>query len=101
MYDKIVKEFSSRPRDVHTVPTTAKKPVWFYVFVEKSTVYVEGGHNNTPKSNVKKRPLKKEEYNSMLELYHKRQNGHSVSGEAHNSSHSQVYWYGIFAELKL
>lgn len=101
MYDKIVKEFSSRPRDVHTVPMVAREPKWFHVFVEKGTVYVESAHSNQPKCSVKKRSLQKKECNTMLELYHKRRAGRNVSKEAQEATYSQVYWYGIFAELKL
>lgn len=101
VYDRIVKEFASNSRDVHTVPTTAREPKWFHVFVEKGMLHVEAAHINQPGCRVKKRSLQEKECDTMLEIYHKRCAGYNVSKEAHESTYSQVYWYGIFAELKL
>ena len=101
MYNKIVEEFTARPRDVHTVPTTRKAHRWFHVYTKNNILYVEGAHDYTPKSSVKKRPLSRSECDKMLELYQKRKNGEQISAQAQASTHSQVYWYGIFADMNL
>ena len=101
MYDKIIKDFKCRPRDVHTVPIRSKLYKWFHVFVENGILYVESAHYNTPKSSVKKRALLREECNNILEIYHRRMAGEQISHEAQACTHSQVYWYGIFSDLSL
>ncbi len=101
MYEKIVEEFMNHPRDIHTVPLNSKSYRWFYVFVNDGNIYVEPGHNNTPKSTVRKRLLPEKEFNEILEIYHRRMSGEQVSREAQNCTRSQVYWYGIFSAMNL
>ena len=101
MYGKIVKEFINNPRDIHTIPIHSKTYRWFYVFVNDGNIYVEPGHNNSPKCTVKKRLLPKKECNEILRIYHRRMHGEQVSKEAQNCTHSQVYWYGIFSAMNL
>lgn len=101
MYRTIVDEFRNHPRDVHTVPLHAKSYKWFYVFVDNGNLYVESGHYNSPKSSVKRRMLSEGECNRVLELYRQRSKGVQISQEAQKCTYSQVYWYGIFSEMKV
>ncbi|MBE6949699.1 MAG: hypothetical protein E7456_07655 [Ruminococcaceae bacterium] len=101
MYKRIVEEFRNHPRDVHTVPTNSRPYMWFYVFVDKDKIYIEPGHHNFPKSNVKKRLLSEKECNDILAIYHRRLAGERVYDEAKDCTHSQVYWYGIFSDMNL
>ena len=99
-YTDMIASFEQWPRDVHTVPTTNKTPIWFYVYVESGIIYVETARNHIPKSNLKHRiKIKTDEYEEMLELYHKRGHGTAVSKEATTISRCQSYWYGIFSEM--
>ncbi len=101
MYQRLVAEFIENPRDVHSIPVSSKPYTWFYVFVEKGSLYVESAHNNLPASNVKRRKLQESECNEILSIYHRRMAGEHVSREAQQSTRSQVYWYGIFSEMKV
>ena len=101
MYQKLVENFRNNPRDVHTVPFVNKDFLWFHVFVINNHLYVEPAHDHSPKSSVKKTRLKEEQCNKILEIYHRRLRGEQVSTEAQQCTYSQVYWYGIFAELNL
>lgn len=101
MYKKIVEEFMNHPRDVRTIPIRSKSYKWFYVFVNGGNIYVETGHNNSPKSTVRKRRLPEQECNKILEIYHRRRSGVQVSKEAQACTRSQVYWYGIFSAMNL
>ena len=101
MYKKIVKEFKRNPRDVHTVPLVKKTYKWFYVSVDRDKLYVESARDHTPKCSVKRRILLEKECNEILSIYHRRSRGEKVSVEAQECTLSQVYWYGIFAELNL
>ena len=101
MYQKLVSAFATHPRDVHTVPTSKKTPLWYFVSVEKGKLCVEPGRDHFPKSRVKKRVLQEKECERVLELYKERKTGRSVGSEASENTYSQVYWYGIFAEMNL
>lgn len=101
MYNKLVKEFIRNPRDIHTSPLVRKPYNWFHVFVEKGKLYVEPAHHNYPKCTLKRRSLIEKECDKILEIYHRRLKGEKISKEAQDVTHSQVYWYGIFAELNL
>ena len=101
VYEIIFKEFKDNPRDVITMPKNGVGK-WFYVYVKKESVYIEGGkiHNNISKISSARR-LNPEEAEEMLDLYHRRCKGESVSQIAQEITVNQVYWYGIFAELGL
>lgn len=102
MWTAIVEEFSKKPRDIHTVPIQKREPKWFFVFCQKGNVYIESAHEYEPASDITgKRMMNKDEFEDMLEIYHRRCNGEQVSQEAQDRTINQVYWYGIFAELKL
>ena len=101
MYQLLIENFKHNPHDVHTVPFTKRNYTWFYVFVENDKLYIEPAHNHAPKSAVKRRPLHNSECNEMLSIYHRRLRGEQISAEARTRTYSQVYWYGIFAELNL
>ena len=101
MYKSIIKEFINHPRDVHTVPVSNRPYTWFHVFVEKDILCVEPAHNSSPANDVKKRKLPEHECNEILSIYHRRMAGERVSKDAQKCTHSQVYWYGIFSEMKL
>jgi hypothetical protein len=72
------------------------------VYSENNSVYIERGRNHDNISNISSpRKLNDKETEKMLELYHRRCKGESVSQLATQTTQNQVYWYGIFAELDL
>ena len=98
--NKIISEFQKNPRDVCTRPTRGHG-VWFYVWVEAGNLYVSRSKVYTPSSKIKgKLWLNPSECEPMLELYKRRCRGESVSQEAIALTRNQVYWYGIFYEMK-
>lgn len=99
MWNEIIKEFTTNPRDIHTIPMTKKEPIWFYIFVENGRLYVEGGKEHMPKSTAKRREIKESELECMLEIYHRKLKGENVSNDATKNSRESSYWYGIFAEM--
>ena len=102
MWIDILNEFSKNPRDVHTVPTQKREPVWFHVFCRNTNLYIESAHEKIPASEIAGvRMINKDEYGDMLKLYHRRCNGEKVSQEAQDRTMNQVYWYGIFAEMNM
>jgi hypothetical protein len=102
MYQDLVSSFRTAPRDVHTVPTDGREPVWFYTYVQRGALYVESGRDHSPKSRISGRHrINEAEYEVMLNLYHRRKRGEAVSREASEATLCQVYWYGIFADLGL
>ncbi|MDR1630179.1 MAG: hypothetical protein LBS36_08220 [Oscillospiraceae bacterium] len=102
IWKNIVEEFSKNPRDVKTIPNTRREPKWFFVFATCDHVFVKSGHNHTNRSEITmQRPLKKTELEIMLDLYHRRKQGETITATATQTTRNQVYWYGIFAEMDL
>ena len=102
VYEKMLREYGENPRCVCTVPTTAKAPVWFYVFEEDGKVCVKNaeGHENSSHM-IGVRVLEPSESKKMLDIYGRRKRGENVSKEAGKATVNQVYWYGIFADMGL
>ena len=102
MYEKMLRKYGENPRCVCTVPTTAKAPVWFYVFGEDGKVCVKNaeGHENSSHM-IGVRVLEPSESKKMLDIYGRRKRGENVSKEATATTRNQVYWYGIFADMGL
>lgn len=99
-YREIVEDFILNPRDVRTNPLTKSEGKWFYVYVDNSRVYVSNAKSHNNSCSIKKpRELYSDEAEAMYELFIRRKNGESVSGEAQSITYNQVYWYGIFNEL--
>lgn len=102
MWKKIGADFSNNPRDVQTQPITNKNPSWFYVHVIGENVYVEAAKNHDNSCSIEiPRKLNPSEFEKMLDIYHRRNAGEKVSREATAVTINQVYWYGIFAEMKM
>ena len=102
VYEKMLRKYGENPRCVCTVPTTAKAPVWFYVFGEDGKVCVKNaeGHENSSHM-IGVRVLEPSESKKMLDIYGRRKRGENVSKEAGKATVNQVYWYGIFADMGL
>ena len=101
MYHRMVESFQKNPRDVHTVPLdSSKSPRWFYVFVKEGILHVTSSKNHFPSRVISgDRPILPEQFETMLDIYHRRQKGEQVSQEATKATRCQVYWYGIFADM--
>ncbi|MCI9044551.1 MAG: hypothetical protein HFJ96_03970 [Peptococcaceae bacterium] len=101
-WQKIVEEFAANPHDVKTMPTNRRASKWFYVYVEKNSLYVDKSPNVPPDDSCKisqRRFLRPSELEDMWLFYQRRQDGENVFREATERCRNQVYWYGIFADL--
>jgi len=100
-YQMLADSFTQDPRDIHTVPLSGT-PIWFYTYTENGVIYVEPARKYTPSSKIAgRRALNEEETNIMYALYKRRTAGEAVSQEAQQATINQVYWYGVFSDLKL
>jgi len=101
-YIMIVESFERNPRDVCTFPLQKREPLWFYVYAESGKLWIDTAksHNNSSSLNGR-RLLKAEEYDKVLDIYHRRCRGEPVSKAATEATRNQVYWYGVFRELHL
>lgn len=69
---------------------------------KNGNVYVSSGKDHTNISKIPNdRILLEREFPIMLDLYHRRQHGESISAESTAASINQSYWFGIFKELSL
>ena len=99
--DKIVSSYKNNPRDVKTNPINNKEAVWFYVYVDNDNIYIENAINHSKSSVIKsRRRLDVNNFDTMLLINERRNNGEKVSKEAGSITVNQVYWYGIFADVK-
>ena len=102
MWETIISDFTKNPRDVKTIPIIPQEPKWFYVTVEDGNLFVESGRNHANHSQISdRRNLQRSEFETMLDLYHRRKRGEAVAAEAKQRTQNQVYWYGILAEMNL
>ena len=101
-WNDIVNSFKNNPRNVSTAPVSNVECKWFYVYVENEDICIESGRNVKNSSVIKGvrklNPLKLEK---ILDIYSRRKNGEKISEEARTVTVNQVYWYGIFKELKI
>ena len=102
MWEEIVRSYSENPRDVQSQPLNNRPGLWFYVYVEKGTLYVEQAKAHKPSSKLSmRRKLSRasQKCEMMFEFYRRRKNGETVSAEAGHKTVNQVYWYGVFADM--
>ena len=99
-YQDLIISYLKEPRDVHTIPQYGT-PIWFFTYVEAGYVYVRPAYAKTPSSKIRNpRRLNPSEFDTMLELYHRRCAGENVSLDASKATQNQVYWYGIFHDIE-
>lgn len=102
MWDEIIRSFSEKPRDVQSKPLTKRTGLWFYVYVENGTLYVDRAKEHAPSSNLSKRRKlcnNAKKCNTLFDIYRRRKSGEPVSKEATHTTVNQVYWYGVFADM--
>ena len=101
-YQDLVNSYKNNPRDVHTIPMNKRIPSWFHVIVKGDKVYVGPAKVNQPSCSISSwRYLQSEEFDTMLDIYRRRMKGEKVSIEATRTTQNQVYWYGVFNDLKV
>ena len=101
-YFDLVASYMNAPRNVHTVPTDGRTPRWFWVSAEQGVLYVSSGMTPYINSYIKgRRKLNAEEFDDIFALYQRRKRCEAVSAEASAVTQNQVYWYGIFNDLRM
>ncbi len=103
-WQKIMAEFANNPHDVRTMPTNRRASKWFYVYVEKNSLYVEKSRHTKAEDSCQisqRRFLRPSELEDMWVYYLRRRDGENIFREATERCRNQVYWYGIFADLGL
>lgn len=94
IWNEIIASYSEQPRDV----LTAGKRKYFYVYTQENDVYIESGRNHKNASEISSpRLLDKEE---LSIIYNKYIDGEKAS-DIKDITWNSVYWFGIFADLKL
>ena len=103
MWEEIIHSFAETPRDIQTRPLTRKIPLWFYVYVENDSLFVDCARKHEPSSKIsipRKLASDADKCAVMYNLYLRRKAGEQVSEEATSITANQVYWYGVFAEME-
>lgn len=97
IWQSIITDLNNNPRDLQTIPLRGTGK-WFYAFANGETVFVENAHeehdNNSNIQGV--RNISREEFDNMLPIHIRRNNGEHVSAEATRTTRNQVYIYSIF-----
>lgn len=95
-WQKIINDLKNNPRDLHTVPKTNKKHLWFYAYTDGEKIYVTNAKENTPSSKISStRTLDFASFEKIYPIHLRREKGESVSQEATATTRNQVYWYSI------
>jgi len=93
---RIIKDLSYNPRDLHTVPKTNKKPLWFNAYSDGKFIYIDNAKDHVPSSNISAtRKLNLSEFERIYPIHIRREQGEIVSKEAQKATVNQVYWYSI------
>ncbi len=101
-YKEAALDYALNPRDVHTVLKDGRIGHWFYAYTEDGIIYAAPAKNHNPSCHMRK-PIKinENQFENMLDLFHRRLAGEHVSREAMEITRTQVYWYGIFNDLQI
>ena len=95
-WQNIINDLKNNPRDLHTVPKTNKKHLWFYAYTDGKKIYVTNAKENTPSSKISStRTLDFAGFEEIYPVHLRREKGESVSQEATATTRNQVYWYSI------
>lgn len=101
-WQRIIQEYTENPRDVRTMPINRRAGKWFYVYVDKNSLYVEKSRAKLDGESCQisqRRFLRPSELEDMWLYYLRRRDGENIFREATQRCRNQVYWYGIFADL--
>ena len=98
-YNDLVKSFQINPRDVQTHPMNANAvtPKWFHTYVENNEIYVcnSKSKHSSLASIQQRRKISRKEFETMYDLYLRREKGDTVSQIAQQESQNSSYWFGI------
>ena len=99
---KIYEEYRNCPHDVSTIPLRqCYRKRWFYVYTSENKIMISRARYHNESSQLKyDRVLDVANADKMFELYLRRKKDEMVSKEAVSTTVNQVYWYGIFYDLK-
>jgi curved DNA-binding protein CbpA len=102
LWDKIIKDITTHPRDLQTIPLIRRVGVWFHVSIniDRVTICVNEARAKEHKQNSSKllqtRVLDKGEFQTMYPIYLLRKRGKKVAKDAAAKTRNQVYIYSIF-----
>ena len=98
LWAAIINDIAKHPSDIRTIPLTGGG-IWFHVKVETDgvTIAVSNAVKELPSSRLAQtRYLNKVDFESMYDIYLRRQRGEKVSQEATQITRHQVYIYAVF-----
>lgn len=99
IWEKIIEILSVEPRDIVTVPSNKRQPLWFKAYIEKDNVYVENSDNYSPSTKMSnRRIITKKDFLTVYEYYHKWANGErNLRQEVRLLSRNTAYIFGLIS----
>ena len=98
-YHDLVNDYRVNPREIPTAPINGSEPKWFSVYVRQNELFVASGKTHADVCHLNPdRRLNRKEFDTMLDLFSRRERGEPVAQEAKAYTINQSYWYGIFKE---
>jgi hypothetical protein len=100
LWSRIIERATIQAFEIHTVPQSNRKPLWFRISSDGSSLFVSQAKDHTPSSTLKMpRTITFQEFNRIFPYYELRLQGTSVSKEAGQKSVNTVYIYGLIADV--
>lgn len=103
--EKIINNLRTNPRDLHTVPSGNREPLWFYAESDGKVIRVYKAKNHVPSSKIEDigRVIDMGASENMdiqceklYDLYKKKIAGKSVNDDAKQLTFAWSYWQALF-----
>jgi len=102
LWRKVIEILRKEPRDIVTVPSNKRQPLWFKVYIEKDNVYVENSDNYSPSTKMSnRRIITEKDFITVYEYYHKWANGErNLRQEVRLHSRNTAYIFGLISDFQ-
>jgi len=95
-WNQLISSLKGTNREFSTTPKTKVTPKWFSACTDGVKIFISNATAHKPSCTIKgERKLDFKQFEKILPLYLRREQGDSVSKEAAQSTFNQVYWYSL------
>jgi hypothetical protein len=96
IWETIINDIKSNPRDLCSIPQGKRTPIWFYVYTDGLDIIVMPGKEHIPASRIKEpRYISEKELLDLYPIYLRRKMGENVSTDAQQISLNSTYIYSL------
>jgi hypothetical protein len=101
MWNFIVECLKKKSRDISTVPSNNRKPVWFYAYIENDNIFVENSTTHFPPTDITgRREIEKKDFLTVYGYFEPWLNDRSIRQEVRSYSRNTAYIFGLIDHFK-